>query len=105
MSTQLIRITSEVEIPYLTYQGQAVLTFALIDKVHNRVEGTAKRNFASNRERFISQEDYFYITDSKSLDEMCIRDRPRRMAFGISLHLTHAIQFKNLILFVESSAW
>ncbi|MBK7542306.1 MAG: ORF6N domain-containing protein [Candidatus Competibacteraceae bacterium] len=69
MSTQLIRITSEVEIPYLTYQGQAVLTFALIDKVHNRVEGTAKRNFASNRERFISQEDYFYITDSKSLDE------------------------------------
>ena len=69
MSTQVIRITNEVEIPYLTYQGQAVLTFALIDKVHNRVEGTASRNFRSNRQRFIDGEDYFYITDSKSLDE------------------------------------
>lgn len=69
MSTQIIRITNEVEIPYLTYNGQAVLTFALIDKVHNRVEGTAKRNFASNRQRFISGEDYFYITDSQGLDE------------------------------------
>ncbi|MGB4947110.1 MAG: ORF6N domain-containing protein [Candidatus Competibacter denitrificans] len=69
MSTQVVRISNEVEIPYLAYNGQPVLTFALIDKVHNRVEGTAKRNFASNRQRFIDGEDYFYITDSKSLDE------------------------------------
>jgi len=70
MSAQLVRITNEVEIPYLTYSGQPVLTFALIDKVHNRVEGTAKRNFSANRKRFIDGEDYFYVTDSKSLDEI-----------------------------------
>lgn len=69
MSTQVVRITNEVEIPYLTYNGQAVLTFAMIDKVHNRVDGTAKRNFASNRQRFIDSEDYFYVTDPKGLDE------------------------------------
>ena len=69
MSTQLVRITSDVEIPYLTYSGQPVLTFALIDCVHNRVEGTAGRNFRSNRKRFIDGEDFFYVTDSQSLDE------------------------------------
>ncbi len=69
MAAQLIRITSEVEVPYLTYNGQPVLTFALIDKVHNRVEGTAGRNFRSNRQRFIGKED-FYDLDSESLDEI-----------------------------------
>ena len=49
MAAQLIRISNEVEVPYLTYSGQPVLTFTLIDKVHNRVEGTAGRNFRSNR--------------------------------------------------------
>lgn len=70
MTTQLVRISSEVEIPYLTYSGQPVLTFALIDKAHNRVEGTAGRNFRTNRKRFIDGEDYFYITDSQGLDEI-----------------------------------
>lgn len=68
MAAQLIRIASDVEIPRLTYTGHPVLTFALIDKVHNRVEGTASRNFRTNRKRFISGED-FYDLDSKSLDE------------------------------------
>ncbi|HRD49778.1 MAG TPA: ORF6N domain-containing protein [Candidatus Contendobacter sp.] len=68
MTTQLVRISSEVAIPYLTYSGQPVLTFALIDKVHNRVEGTAGRNFRTNRQRFIERED-FYDLDSQSLDE------------------------------------
>lgn len=76
MSTHLIRISAETEIPYLTYVGQPVLTFALIDKVHNRVEGTASRNFRANRKRFIEGED-FYVLDSDSLDEF------RRNHFGV----------------------
>lgn len=67
MAAQLVRITNEVEIPYLTYRGQPVLTFALIDKVHNRVEGTARKRFCDNRKRFIEGEDYFYLADSESL--------------------------------------
>ncbi len=70
MATQLVRITSEVEIPYLTYSDQPVLTLAMIDRVHNRVEGTAGRNFRANRKRFIDGEDYFYLTDSQGLDEI-----------------------------------
>ncbi len=67
MAAHLVRISNEVEVPYLTYTGQPVLTFALIDKVHNRVEGTARKRFSDNRKRFIEGEDFFYVTDSESL--------------------------------------
>jgi len=70
MIAQLVRITSDIEIPYLTYNDQPVLTFILIDKAHGRPDGTAKRNFSTNRKRFIDGEDYFYLTDSKGLDEI-----------------------------------
>ncbi len=69
MADQVVRISNEVEIPYLTYSGQPVLTFNLIDKVHNRVDGTAGRNFRANRKRFIESEDFFYVIDSESLNE------------------------------------
>lgn len=66
MSAQLIRITSDVEIPYLPYQGQPVLTFASIDAAHGRPEGTAKAAFHRNRKRFTENED-FYVLESESL--------------------------------------
>lgn len=43
------------------YQGQRVVTFKDIDKVHQRPEGTAKRNFTGNRKYFICGVDYFKI--------------------------------------------
>ena len=44
------------------YQGQRIVTFKDIDAVHGRPEGTASRNFRSNREHFIEGEDFFKIT-------------------------------------------
>lgn len=51
------------------FQGQRVVTFKDIDMLHERVEGTAKRNFNENRyeadgvtERFIKGVDYFHLT-------------------------------------------
>ena len=83
MAAQLVRITSDVEIPYLTYQGQPVLTFTLIDKVHSRPEGTAGRNFRANKERFIEKEDYFSLSqsDMEAIDEF----RPSMNPKGILL--------------------
>lgn len=43
------------------YNGQRVVTFKDIDIVHGRPEGTAKRNFTSNREHFIEGTDYYKI--------------------------------------------
>lgn len=43
------------------YRGQRVVTFKDIDMVHGRPEGTARRNFNANKNRFIEGEDYFIV--------------------------------------------
>lgn len=43
------------------YQGQRVVTFKDIDTVHQRPDGTARRNFNANKKHFIDGEDYFKV--------------------------------------------
>lgn len=43
------------------YEGQRVVTFKDIDTVHGRPEGTAKRNFNQNLERFIEGLDFYRV--------------------------------------------
>ena len=43
------------------YHGQRVLTFKDIDAAHKRPDGTAGRNFRSNKKHFIESEDFFKI--------------------------------------------
>ena len=43
------------------YNGERVVTLKDIDTVHQRPEGTARRNFNTNKHRFIEGEDYFKI--------------------------------------------
>ena len=43
------------------YKGQRVVTFKDIDLVHGRPDGTARKRFADNKERFIEGEDYFVV--------------------------------------------
>lgn len=44
------------------YNGKRVVTFKDIDMVHERPDGTAKRNFNTNKSRFIEGEDYFIVS-------------------------------------------
>lgn len=50
------------EIQIKEYRGKRVVTFKDIDAVHQRPEGTAKRNFNHNRNRFISGVDFFKVS-------------------------------------------
>ena len=43
------------------YKGQRVMTFKDIDKIHGRPDGTASRNFRTNRKHFIEGEDFFAV--------------------------------------------
>jgi hypothetical protein len=56
----------QTQLPVVEYRGQRVVTFAIIDQVHERPEGTAKRNFSDNRDRFRAGEDYFLIPKSEA---------------------------------------
>lgn len=44
------------------FQNQRVVTFKDIDMVHERPEGTARRNFNENKERFMYGIDYFNVS-------------------------------------------
>ncbi|MFO1359583.1 ORF6N domain-containing protein [Plasticicumulans sp.] len=54
-------LDSGTDIPLLWYRGQPVLTFALIDRVHQRTDGRAKKTFYENRDRFIAGEDFHLV--------------------------------------------
>lgn len=47
------------EVMVKEYKGQRVVTFKDIDSVHERAEGTARRNFNANRNHLVEGEDFF----------------------------------------------
>lgn len=53
------------EISVKEYNGQRVVTFKDIDTVHGRPEGTARKRFADNKDRFIEGEDFFKVCPSE----------------------------------------
>ena len=60
-TNQLVHIGNS-DISIKEYNGQRVVTFKDIDMVHGRPDGTASRNFGTNRERFIEGEDFFRVS-------------------------------------------
>lgn len=54
------------------YKGQRVVTFKDIDEVHQRPEGTARRNFNENKHRFIEGIDYFVRNSYEAKEEFGI---------------------------------
>lgn len=60
----LIKINNQ-DLIVKEFKGQRVVTFKDIDKVHGRIEGTAKRNFSENKEKFIEEVDYFELNVSQ----------------------------------------
>lgn len=49
------------EITVKEYKGQRVITFKDIDLCHERPDGTAKRNFNTNKKYFVENEDFFFV--------------------------------------------
>lgn len=47
------------------YKKKRVVTFRDIDKVHGRPDGTASRNFKTNRKHFIEGEDFFLVKSAE----------------------------------------
>lgn len=43
------------------YDGQRVVTFEMIDALHERPAGTAKRYFSENRKRFVEGKQYYQL--------------------------------------------
>lgn len=59
----------DVQLPVVEFEGQRVVTLSMVDQVHGRPEGTAKRNFSEHKSRLIEGED-FYLIDFSHKDEL-----------------------------------
>ena len=58
---QLVIANQQRDFAVKEYRGQRVVTFRDIDELHGRPEGTAKRNFNENKDRFREGEDFFFV--------------------------------------------
>ena len=65
--TNAVMTINNTELPIREYRGRRVVTFADIDNVHNRREGTAGRNFRTNRIHFIPNIDYYEINQTDEI--------------------------------------
>lgn len=84
------------------YNGLRTVTFKDIDMVHERPDGTAKRNFAENRKRFIEGKDFFLAKQSDfEPDEIRTLKIPNR---GITL-ITESGYLMLVKSFTDDLAW
>lgn len=63
---------NNAQISVKEFSGQRVVTFKDIDAVHGRADGTARKRFNENKERFIFGEDYFVRKTDEALNEFGI---------------------------------
>lgn len=59
-----------------TLDGKPVLTFPDIDAIHHRPEGSARKRFNDNRQRFVEGEDYFVLDQPSEIRTLGIQ-RPQ----------------------------
>lgn len=60
MSNKIVKINN-TDLSVKEFKGERVVTFKDIDMLHERVEGTAGRNFRENKNHLIEGEDYFKV--------------------------------------------
>lgn len=69
---QELTTINNAEILVKEFSGQRVVTFKEIDAVHGRPDGTARRNFNTNKSHLIEGEDYFVRNSSEAQNEFGI---------------------------------
>ena len=66
--SEIIEINGN-ELQVKMWNGQRIVSFKDIDRVHERAEGTAHRNFKENKKHLIENEDYFVLKPADILKD------------------------------------
>lgn len=69
MENKLTVRIGQADVSIKEYRGQRVVTFKEIDECHGRPEGTARRNFNTNKKHLVEGTDYFERNSSEALKE------------------------------------
>ncbi|MFY3534953.1 ORF6N domain-containing protein [Achromobacter denitrificans] len=91
------------EISVVEVQGVRVVTLAMVDRVHQRPNDTAGRNFRENRGRFIEGDDYLELTADEIRRQSLGHVFPPRTAKGIVL--TESGYLMLVKSFTDDLAW
>lgn len=87
----------------IEYSGERVVTLAMIDQVHRRPDGTARRNFAEHRARLIEGEDFIELTaDEIRTQSLGTSFRPRT---GKAMLITESGYLMLVKSFTDDLAW
>ncbi|QNL89311.1 ORF6N domain-containing protein [Pseudomonas putida] len=65
------------QLPIVEYRSQRVVTLAMIDQVHERPEGTARRNFNEHRAKLIEGSDFFKVCADEIRTHNIVKISPR----------------------------
>ena len=65
MNNKIMKINN-IDLSVKEFNKLRVVTFKDIDMLHERVEGTAKRNFNENKKHLIENVDYFLVKPAYS---------------------------------------
>lgn len=65
---EVVKIQNQ-KIKVKEYNNQRVITFKDVDSVHERPEGTARRNFNTNKNHLVEGEDYFVRNSHEAKEE------------------------------------
>ncbi|NCE63727.1 ORF6N domain-containing protein [Pseudoflavonifractor sp. 524-17] len=101
MSKELKVTVNKMELPIKEYKGQRVVTLKEIDAVHERPEGTAGRNFYTNKKHLIEGVDYFQLTyeEARSTDFV---ERPNSQGLTLITESGYLMLVKS---FTDDLAW
>lgn len=96
---------NENDLQIKEWNGQRVITLADIDRVHERPEGTAKRNWNENKKHLIKDEDYFLAT-RKELSTKFVPNKPLKGNPNIEVILLTESGYLLLVKsFTDDLAW
>lgn len=69
-------VINGTQIVPIEVDGQRVVTLAMIDEVHSRTSGTARRNFNTNKARLVEGEDFRVLTQADEIRSLGLK-RPQ----------------------------
>lgn len=92
------------ELPVKDYNEQRVVTFKDIDLVHGRPEGTARKRFNDNKNRFVEGED-FYIVNQPSEIRTLGFERPQGGVPEFIILITESGYLMLVKSFTDDLAW
>lgn len=96
-------IVAGLSVPVIERAGERLITFAMVDRVHARPDGTAGRNFREHRERFVQGEDFHELTGDELRRQSQAGHFGPRTARGIML--TESGYLMLVKAFTDELAW